>query len=150
MEIYAWTKTSGHGLLDQEEAEENLCYFNTFNTPYVAGFSEKLAKDLQNINVAIGMTFWKYQTLYNSFCKLKPPCAQDKIYCLIIRCKFRPQIYLTETHQWPWFTSPSYQHNYAIKKHTKTNIIAHCVSKPTMNLIGETRSFLSQNCIWEA
>ena len=34
-------------ILAQEEAEDNPGYFDTFNTPYVAGFSEKLAKDLK-------------------------------------------------------------------------------------------------------
>jgi len=29
------------GILDQEEAEENPGYFDTFNAPDVAGFSEK-------------------------------------------------------------------------------------------------------------
>ena len=43
------------GILDQAEAAENPGYFDTFNAPYVAGFSEKLAKDLRNINV--GATF---------------------------------------------------------------------------------------------
>ena len=113
------------GILDNDEKDDNPGYFNTFNVPYVPGFSERLAKDLKNINV--GVTFCKGRTLYNSFCKLKPPYSQDMrknvIYCL--GCKSCPQVYLGETQQ--WFPSRKYQHEYDIKNQTKTNGIAnHC------------------------
>ena len=40
------------------------------HSPYIAGFSEKLAKDLKPIH--IGLTFQKGRTIYNLVCKLKP------------------------------------------------------------------------------
>jgi len=134
------------GILHQEEAEENPGYFDTFNVPYVAGFSEKLAKDLKNVNV--GVTFCKGRTLYNSFCKLKPPCTHDMrknvVYCL--KCKSCPQVYLGETQQ--WFPSRRYQHEYAIRKHTKTNGIAHHVMQTGHEIDWENRKFLDTESHW--
>ena len=70
-----YTSLSEEGILDHEEEEENPGYYNTLNAPYIAGFSERLAKDLKGIDV--GVTFCKGRTLYNSLCRLKPPCSKD-------------------------------------------------------------------------
>ena len=98
---------------DDEKPEENPGYFDTLNVPYIAGFSERLSRELRRIN--IGVTFSKGKTLYNSFCKLKPPCSQDMrknvIYCL--GCKSCSQIYLGETQQ--WYPDRKYQQQYAVK-----------------------------------
>ena len=72
-EIYA--SLHEEDILHQNEEEENPGYFETLQAPYIAGFSERLAKDLNCINV--GVTFKKGHTLSNSFCKLKPPCSYD-------------------------------------------------------------------------
>jgi len=84
---------------EHHEKAEKSEYFDTLHAPYIARFSEKLAKDLKHINV--GITFSKGCTFFNSFCRLKPPCAQDMrknvIYCL--NCKSNPQIYIGETQQ---------------------------------------------------
>ena len=63
------------GILDHKETEENTAYFIIFNTPSVPKFSERLAKDQKHRNV--GVTFCKSQTVYNYFCKFKPPCSQE-------------------------------------------------------------------------
>ena len=113
-------------ILHQNEEDENPGYFETLQAPYIAGFSERLAKFLNCINV--GITFRKGHTLSNSFCRLKPPCSHDMrknvIYCL--GCKSCPQVYLGETQQ--WFPS-RYQHNYAIKIKTNINGLAQHVMK---------------------
>ena len=44
---------------------------------YYAGFSEQPAKDLNCIND--GITFRKGHFLFNSFCKLQPPCSHDYV-----------------------------------------------------------------------
>ena len=112
--------------LDHHEKKEKYEYFNTLYAPYIAGFSEKLAKNLKHINV--GITFLKGRTFFNSFCRLKPPCAQDMrknvIYCL--NCKSCPQFYIDETQQ--WFPSCRYQHQYAVKNKTQTNGIWNCAT----------------------
>jgi len=92
---------------DDEKPAENPGYFDTL--------------------INIGVTFSKGKTLYNSFCKLKPPCSQDMrknvIYCL--GCKSCSQIYLGETQQ--WYPDRKYQHQYAVKNQSPTNGIAHHV-----------------------
>ena len=112
---------------DTEEKEQNPGYFDTLNVPYIAGFSERLLNDLRHIN--IGVTFRKGRTLYNSFCKLKPPCSQDMrknvVYC--IGCKSCSQVYLGETQQ--WLPTRRYQHEYAVKNLSSTNGIAQHVAK---------------------
>ena len=49
--------------LDHHEREEKSEYFETLRAPYIAGFSEELAKDLKHINIGItfseGRTFFK-------------------------------------------------------------------------------------------
>ena len=40
---------------DTEEPEQNSGYFDPLNVPYIAGFSERLSKELRHIN--IGVTF---------------------------------------------------------------------------------------------
>ena len=121
-------------------------YFDTLHAPYIAGFSEKLAKDLKHINV--GITFSKGRTFFNSFCRLKPPCAQDMrknvIYCL--NCKTCPQIYIGETQQ--WFPSRRYQHQYAVKKKTQTNGIAQHVTKTKHQIDWENTIFLDSETHW--
>ena len=81
---------SEEGILDHEEEEENPGYYNSLNAPYIAGFSERFTKDLKGIDV--GVTFSKDRTLYNTFCRLKPPCSKDMrknvVYC--IGCKSCP------------------------------------------------------------
>ena len=54
-----YTSLSEKGILDHEEEEENPGYYNTLimNAPYIAGFSERLTKDLKGIDV--GVTFSK-------------------------------------------------------------------------------------------
>ena len=73
--------------LHGEQQEEESDYYDVLHAPYLAGFSEKLAKDLRKLN--IGVTFQKGNTFHHSFCKLKPPrSAQEHknvIYC--IGCK---------------------------------------------------------------
>ena len=49
-------QTEQHG----EQQEDNSEYYDTLYAPYIAGFSEKLAKDLRNLN--IGVTFQKGST----------------------------------------------------------------------------------------
>ena len=53
-----------------EQEVEDSGYYDTLHIPYIAGFAEKLAKDLRVVNV--GVTFQKGRTIYNSVCKLKP------------------------------------------------------------------------------
>ena len=112
---------------DDEKPEENPGYFDTLNVPYIAGFSERLSRELRHINIGVTYTFSKGKTLYNSFCKLKPPCSQDMrknvIYCL--GCKYCSQIYLGETQQ--WYPNRKHQHQYAVKNQSPTNGIAHHV-----------------------
>ena len=59
----------------REQQEDNSEYYDVLHSPYIAGFSEKLAEDLRNLN--IGVTFQKGTTLYNLFWKLKPPRSPD-------------------------------------------------------------------------
>ena len=131
---------------DIDKPEENPGYYDTINVPYIAGFSEKLAKDLKLIN--IGVTFRKGKTLYNSFCKLKPPCTKEMrknvIYCL--GCKSCPQIYLGETQQ--WFPSRKYQHEYAVRKQSSTNGIAQHVVKTDHEIDWESAKFLDSDPHW--
>ena len=61
---------------DGEQQQDDSEYYDALQTPYIAGFSEKLAEDLRNLN--IGVTFQKGTTLYKSFCKLKPPRSPDE------------------------------------------------------------------------
>ena len=63
--------------LDQNENQqkEESEYHDTLHAPYIAGFSEQLARDLKQIK--IGVTFQKGNTLYNSVCKLKPQKHPD-------------------------------------------------------------------------
>ena len=60
--------------VEQEDDKSN--YYDVLHVPYVAGFSEKLAKDLNRVNV--GVTFQKGKTIFNSVCKLKPPKHSDE------------------------------------------------------------------------
>ena len=141
-----YTSLSEEGILDHEEEEENPGYYNTLNAPYIAGFSERLAKDLKGIDV--GVTFCKGRTLYNSFCRLKPPCSKDMrknvVYC--IGCKSCPQVYLGETQQ--WFPSRKYQHEYAVKNNSKTNGIAQHIMETNHEIDWENRKFLDSESHW--
>ena len=132
--------------LDHHKTEEKSEYFNTLHAPYIAGFSEKLAKDLKHINV--GITFSKGHTFFNSFCRLKPPCAQDMrknvIYCL--NCMLCPQIYLGETQQ--WFPSRRYQHQYEVRNKFQTNGIAQHVTKTKHEIDWENTIFLDSETHW--
>ena len=80
---------------DDEKPAENPGYFDTLNVPYIAGFSERLSREIRRINISV---YSKGTTIYNSFCKLKPPCSQDMresvIYCL--GCKSCSQIFLLQ------------------------------------------------------
>ena len=133
-------------ILHQNEEDENPGYFETLQAPYIAGFSERLAKDLNCINV--GITFRKGHTLSNSFCRLKPPCSHDMrknvIYCL--GCKSCPQVYLGETQQ--WFPSRRYQHNYAVKTKTSTNGLAQHVMKTEHTIDWDSTIFLDSDSHW--
>ena len=136
-----YTSLSEEGILDHEEEEENPGYYNTLNAPYIAGFSERLAKDLNGIDV--GVTFCKGRTLYNSLCRLKPPCSKDTrknvVYCS--GCKSCPQVYLGETQQ--WFPSRKYQHDYAVKKQLQNKmVLLSMLWRPIMKIDWENRRFL--------
>ena len=50
---------------DHQEKEEKSEYFDTFHASYIAGFPEKLAKDVKHRNV--GITFSKGRSFFNSF-----------------------------------------------------------------------------------
>ena len=50
-EIYALLHEED--ILHQSEEAENSGYFETLQAPYIAGFSERLAKDLNCINVGV-------------------------------------------------------------------------------------------------
>ena len=52
----------GENTQDDEKPEENPGYFDTLNVPYIAGFSERLSRELRRIN--IGVTFSKGKILY--------------------------------------------------------------------------------------
>ena len=125
--------------------EQTPGYFDPLHVMYIAGFSERLSNDLRHIN--IGVTFWKGRTLYNSFCKLKPPCSQDMrknvVYC--IGCKFCSQVYLGEIQQ--WFPSRRYQHEYAVKNQSSTNALPSNFQSLAMKLTGKFWNFLTQNRI---
>ena len=85
--------------LDIPVKEEKSEYFNTLYAPYIAGFSEKLAKDLKHINV--GSTFLKGLLSLTPFQNLNHV----------------PRIFLGKTQQ--WFPSRRNQHQYAVKNKTK-------------------------------
>ena len=57
-------------LLEQNQKQEQSGYYDVLHAPYIAGFSEQLARDLKSIH--IGLVFQKGKTSYNSVCKLKP------------------------------------------------------------------------------
>ena len=105
-----------------EQEVEDSGYYDTLHIPYLAGFAEKLAKDLRVVNV--GVTFQKGRTIFNSVCKLKPLKHPDEkknlIYCL--GCKSCDQHYIGETQQ--FFSSHKYQHEYAIRHKQSTNGLA--------------------------
>ena len=116
--------------IEQEHDKSN--YDDVLHVPYVAGFSEKLAKDLNRVNV--GVTFQKGKTIFNSVCKLKPLKHSDerKNVVYFLGCKSCDQCYLGETQQ--FFPSCRYQHQYAIRCKQKTNGIAqHLKNKKTHN-----------------
>ena len=143
-EIYA--SLHEEDILHQNEEEENPGYFETLQAPYIAGFSEWLAKDLNCINV--GVTFKKGQTLSNSFCKLKPPCSHDMRKNVVygLGCKSCPQVYLGETQQ--WFPMRKYQHEYAVKNKTSTNGLAQHVVKTEHLIDWESAFFLDTDSHW--
>jgi len=97
----------------EEHPPEDSGYYDVFHAPYIAGFSERIAKDLKNLN--IGVTFQKGRILFNSLCKLKPPRSQNDrknvIYC--IGCESCDHCYIGETQQ--LFSSREYQHQYALR-----------------------------------
>ena len=131
--------------VEQEDDKSN--YYDVLHVPYVAGFSEKLAKDLNCVNV--GMTFQKGKTIFNSVCKLKPPKHSDErknvVYCL--GCKSCDQCYLGETQQ--FFPSRRYQHEYAIRCKQKTNGIAQHILKNERHTIDwDNRVFLDFEPHW--
>ena len=115
---------------------------------YIAGFTEKVAKDLRVVNV--GVTFQKGRTIFNSICKLKPLKHPDEkknlIYCL--GCKSCDQHYIGETQQ--LFSSRKYQHEYAIRHKKSTNGLAqHLMINKNIRLTGEEEHFWTLNHIGE-
>ena len=102
---------------NEEQQEEKSDYYDVLHAPYIAGFSEQLAKDLQPIH--IGLPFQKGRTIYSSVCKLKPiKHADDRknaISCL--GCKSCKEHYLGETQQ--FFFTRKYQHQFAVKCNKK-------------------------------
>ena len=46
-------------------------YHDVFHAPYIAGLSERLAKEHKTLN--IGVTDQRGRELFSSLCKLKPP-----------------------------------------------------------------------------
>ena len=91
----------------EEHPPDDSGYYDVFHAPYIAGFSERLVKDLKTLN--IGVTFQKGRTLFNSLCKLKPPRSQNDrknvIYCS--GCESCNHCYIGETQQ--LFSSREYQ-----------------------------------------
>ena len=108
-------------LLEQNENQqkEESKYYDVLHAPYIAGFSEQLARDLKQIK--IGVTFQKGNTLYNSVCKLKPEKHPDDrkniISCL--GCKSCNQHYLGENN------------NSFLLADTSTNMPSNAINKPT-------------------
>ena len=94
------------------------------------------------------MTFQKGTTLYNSFCKLKPPRSSDEqknvIYC--IGCKSCDQHYVGETQQ--LYSSRKYQHEYAVKRKQRTNGIAEHVRTTKHKIDWGSRIFLESDTHW--
>ena len=113
--------------LHENQQKEESKYHDVLHAPYIAGFSEQLARHLKQIK--IGVTFQEGNTLYNTVYKLKPEKhpddRKDIIYCL--GCKSCNQHYLGETQQ--FFPSRRYQHQYAIKCNPHTNEFAQHVHK---------------------
>ena len=125
---------------------EDSGYYDTLHIPYIAGFAEKLAKDLRVVNV--GVTFQKGRTIFNSICKLKPLKHPDEkknlIYCL--GCKSCDQHYVGETQQ--FFSSRKYQHEYAIRHKKSTNGLAqHLMINKNIRLTGEKERFWTLNTL---
>ena len=69
---------------NEEQQEEKSDYYDVFLAPYIAGFSEQLARDLKPIH--IGVAFQKGRTIYSSVWNLKPIKHLDDrknvMYCL--------------------------------------------------------------------
>ena len=61
--------------MNAEHEEEKSSYYDTLHVPYIAGFSEQLAKDLKVINV--GATLQRDVPFRHSICKLKPSRHRD-------------------------------------------------------------------------
>ena len=121
-------------------------YYDVFHAPYIAGLSERLAKDLKTLN--IGVTFQKGRTLFNSLCKLKPPRSQNDrknvIYC--IGCESCDHCYIGETQQ--LFSSREYQHQYALRCKRRDNGIAEHVRKTKHKINWNGRIFLDSDPHW--
>ena len=130
-----------------EQEVEDSGYYDTLHIPYIAGFAEKLAKDLRVVNV--GVTFQKGRTIFNSVCKLKPLKHPDEkknlIYCL--GCKSCDQHYIGETQQ--FFSSRKYQHEYAIRHKKSTNGLAqHLMINKKHSIDWGRRAFLDFEPHW--
>ena len=127
--------------MNAEHEEEKSSSYDTLHIPYIAGFSEQLAKDLKVVNV--GVTFQRGRTVFDSMCKLKPSSHRDDkknlIYCLGYKCC--DQYYLGETQQ--FFNSRKYQHKNAIKCKRSTNGLAQHLKKNKKHMLDwENRVFL--------
>ena len=71
---------------------------------------------------------------------------EDVVYCL--GCKSCPKVYLGETQLLQWFSSRKYQHEYAIRNHTKTNGIANHIIETNHEIDWENRKFLDSESHW--
>jgi hypothetical protein len=133
-------------LQNGQKQEESDQFYNVLHIPYIAGFSEKLSKDLRRVN--IGITFQKGNTLQNLLCKLKPPKSIEErknvIYC--IGCNSCSKVYIGETQQ--SFTSRKYQHQYAVKNKKKDNGIAEHVQTSKHSINWERSIFLDSDEHW--
>jgi len=129
----------------EEETSED--YYDVLYVPYIAGFSERLQKELKPLQV--GLAYKTGTTLFSRVCKLKPPREIDdqKDVVYHIPCKSCTACYIGETGQ--KFGSRRYQHEYDIKTKKKKNGIGDHMRDNKKHLVDwDDRTFLEVEKDW--
>jgi hypothetical protein len=122
-------------------------YFDVLHAPYIKGFSEKLQKELKQINV--GFVMKKTATIGSILCNTKPKTAKENYKGIVysIACASCGKEYIGETSKTA--LERRKQHQSDVRRGVKTNgIFCHLEENPDHVIKWENQKILEKEQHW--
>jgi hypothetical protein len=133
---------------NEKPKEESSKYYDVIQAPYIRGFTEKLQKDLSNLN--IGFVMKKTQTISSLLCRTKSrkKREEDKDNVYLIKCESCQKPYVGETSQ--TFQERCKQHKRDVRNGNETNgIYCHLKENPGHEILWEEFQILHKESHWK-